>query len=195
MRSNGRRQLPGKITVELEFRSAACADGADVSQAMPNVDGNRLPRCCGRQEKQGKIEDSLQNHAPIIAPEPNMPKLTVFSAQSPEAAFDRPRPDRLVAGNPLRTTWEHFASPTGDLNCGIWACEKGAWNIAFAPGKDEFFCIIEGRIRITDSDGAAGEFRPGEAGVIPAGFKGCFEVLEPVRKYYVVIDRVTENTP
>ena len=118
-----------------------------------------------------------------------MPKLTVFTRQSPTPAYDHPRPDRLVRGNPQRTTLEHFLSPAGDLSAGIWACEPGAWNIAFAPGKDEFFCVIEGRLRITDSDGEAAEFGPGDACVIPGGFAGTFEVLEAVRKHYVVVER------
>ena len=118
-----------------------------------------------------------------------MPKLTVFAASSPAPTYDRPRPERLVAGNPLRTTWEHFLSATGDLSAGVWACVPGAWNIAFAPGKDEFFCVIDGRIRITDSAGAAAEFGRGQAGIIPSGFAGRFEVLESVRKYYVLIER------
>ena len=48
-----------------------------------------------------------------------MSKLTVFATQNPPPAYDRPRPDRLVAGNPLRTTWEHFLSTTGDLSAGV----------------------------------------------------------------------------
>ncbi|MBP5985965.1 MAG: DUF861 domain-containing protein [Azonexus sp.] len=118
-----------------------------------------------------------------------MPKLTVFARHTPEPTYDRPRPDRLVRGNPLRTTFEHFLSDSGDLSAGIWCCEPGAWNIAFAPGKDEFFCVIEGRLRITDADGAAAEFGPGDACVIPGGFNGSFEVLEAVRKHYVVVER------
>lgn len=118
-----------------------------------------------------------------------MPKLTVFSRLAPEPAYDRPRPDRLVEGNPLRTTREYFQAPAGDLSAGIWSCEPGAWKIAFAPGKDEFFCVIEGRLRITDADGESSAFGPGEAGVIPAGFTGTFEVLERVRKHYVVLER------
>jgi uncharacterized cupin superfamily protein len=118
-----------------------------------------------------------------------MPQLTVFSSQNPTPSHDRPRPDRLVRGNPQRTTWEYFLSASGDLSAGIWACEPGAWNIAFALGKDEFFCVIEGRLRITDSDGNAAEFGPGDACVIPSGFTGSFEVLESVRKHYVLMDR------
>ncbi|MBU3697680.1 cupin domain-containing protein [Dechloromonas sp.] len=121
-----------------------------------------------------------------------MPELTVFSRQTPDTVIDYPRPDRLVRGNPQRLTWEHFASEHGDLSAGIWSCETGAWNIFFADGKDEFFCIISGRVRILDHQGQGGEFGPGEAGVIPAGFTGCFEVLAPVRKYFVVVDR---NSP
>ncbi len=117
-----------------------------------------------------------------------MPALTVFSRCQPTPAHDHPRPDRLVAGKPLRPTWQYFASDDASRSAGIWQCQPGAWRIAFATGKDEFFCIIEGRIRITDSDGQAAEFGPGEAGVIPSGFTGTFEVLAAVRKYYVVME-------
>lgn len=119
-----------------------------------------------------------------------MPELTVFSANAPPPVHDRPRPERLLKGNPLRTTWEHFLTANGDLSAGIWACEPGAWNIAFDPGKDEFFCVIEGRIRIASTSGAVAEFGPGDACVIPAGFTGSFEVLEAVRKHYVFVERV-----
>lgn len=117
------------------------------------------------------------------------PELSVFAQQEPPPSHDRPRPERLVKGNPGRITYEHFLSMRGDLSAGIWACEPGAWNIAFAPGKDEFFCVIEGRLRISDASGKSAEFGPGQAGVIPEGFTGTFEVIEKVRKYYVVLER------
>lgn len=117
-----------------------------------------------------------------------MPKsLTVFTGATTAPEYDRPRPERLVAGNPLRTTWNHYAH--GGMAAGVWACEPGAWRIAFAAGKDEFFHVLEGRIRIIDDVGVAREFGPGDACVIPAGFTGLFEVLEPVRKHYVLIER------
>lgn len=118
-----------------------------------------------------------------------MPELIAFAHQRPDPVHDRPRPDRLISGNPLRTTWNHFTNSSGELDAGIWSCETGAWTIAFAPNKDEFFCVIEGRIRITDNQGRPQEFGPGDACVIPAGFVGTFEVLEPVRKHYVVLER------
>ncbi len=113
--------------------------------------------------------------------------LTVFSGRDIAPVFDHPREDRRVAGNPLRSTWSHYAR--AGVDAGVWACEPGAWRIAFAEGKDEFFHVLEGRLRITDAAGGAREFGPGDACVIPAGFTGVFEVLEPVRKHYVLVDR------
>ena len=117
-----------------------------------------------------------------------MPTLNVFHQQHPEAVIDHPKPERLLQGNPVRRTWNHFNSSRGDVSAGIWACEPGAWRIAFAENKEEFFTVIDGRIRITDAEGSAKEIGPGEAAVIPAGFAGIFEVLEAVKKYYVVVE-------
>lgn len=116
-----------------------------------------------------------------------MPAITHLGQNAVEPAFDHPRPDRLLsAHNPLRTTWTHFEE--GALACGIWACEPGAWKIRFADHKQEFFCVIAGRVRLHDEAGLVVEVGPGEAAVIPAGFAGTFEVLEAVRKYFVVAE-------
>ncbi|MEY2632685.1 MAG: hypothetical protein RIR00_1339 [Pseudomonadota bacterium] len=116
-----------------------------------------------------------------------MQSLTVFHRTATPVSHDRPRPERLVQGNPLRATWNHYEAD--GVSAGLWQCEPGAWNIVFAEGKDEFFHVISGRIRITSRSGEVGEFGPGQAGVIPAGFTGTFEVLEAVSKHYVLIDR------
>lgn len=118
-----------------------------------------------------------------------MPQLVAFSAAVSEPAFDHPRPDRLVHGNPLRTTWAHYENALDGISCGVWACEQGAWRIAFDEHSHEYFHVLEGRLRITDEAGLAQEFGPGEACLIPAGFNGTFEVLEPVRKHYMMVKR------
>lgn len=114
--------------------------------------------------------------------------LTTFTDASTLPKHDHPRPERLVSEhNPLRTTWNHYQH--AGVSSGVWTCEPGAWRIAFAPGTDEFFHVLAGRIRITSAEGAASEFGPGDACVIPGGFIGLFEVLEAVRKHYVFIER------
>ncbi len=118
-----------------------------------------------------------------------MQKLIAFSTAVTEPSYDHPKQGRLVSGNPLRTTREHYSNVSGEVSCGVWSCEVGAWRIVFDERSDEYFHVLSGRIRISDSAGNATEFGPGDACVIPAGFTGTFEVLEPVTKHYVMIKR------
>ncbi len=106
---------------------------------------------------------------------------------SSETTVDYPRPDRLVKGNPKRLTTSLYEHP--NMNCGIWQCEVGAWNIVFADNKQEFFNIIEGIVRIHNAENDSFiEVKAGEAGIIPPSFKGTFEVIEAVKKYFVVVE-------
>lgn len=103
-----------------------------------------------------------------------------------ECTVDYPRPDRLVNGNPKRDTYSLYEHP--NMNCGIWECEVGAWNIVFADNKQEFFNVIEGVVRIHDPSGQYIEVAAGQAGIIPPAFQGTFEVVEKVKKYFVVVE-------
>jgi uncharacterized cupin superfamily protein len=118
-----------------------------------------------------------------------MPAITRFSTAATIPEIDHPRPDRRLDGNPQRTTWNHYTSASGEMHAGLWACEVGSWRIAFPSDKDEFFFVTEGRCRLIDEQGHAVDAGPGEALVIPAGFQGVFEVLEPVKKHYVIVER------
>lgn len=104
-----------------------------------------------------------------------------------EASIDFPRSDRLVRGNPERLTYSLYEHP--HMDCGIWKCEIGAWNIQFADNKQEFFQIIEGIVRIHDAKtNSFIEVTAGHAGIIPPAFVGTFEVVEAVKKYYVIVE-------
>lgn len=118
-----------------------------------------------------------------------MPRLIPFATASSTLSHDHPKPERRVDGNPLRTTHEYYANSSGEVSCGVWSCETGSWRIAFDEGSDEYFHVLQGRIRITGPAGERCEFGPGEACVIPAGYTGLFEVLEPVTKHYVMVKR------
>ncbi len=104
-----------------------------------------------------------------------------------EASIDYPRPDRLVKGNPQRLTYDLYTHP--HMGCGIWQCEVGAWNIQFADNKQEFFQVIEGVVRIHDTKTDSYiEVSAGHAGIIPPAFCGTFEVIEAVKKYFVIVE-------
>jgi uncharacterized cupin superfamily protein len=118
-----------------------------------------------------------------------MSVITAFSDQTTIPEYDHPREERRLEGNPLRTTWNHFSNSTDEVFAGVWACEVGSWRIEFGEHEDEFFFVTEGRCRIIDEAGKAVEAGAGESLVIPAGFKGVFQVLESMRKHYVIVER------
>lgn len=104
-----------------------------------------------------------------------------------DTTLDYPRPDRLVKNNPQRLTQSLYEHP--NMNAGIWQCEVGAWHIVFADNKQEFFHVLEGVVRLHDRQQQNFvEIKAGEAGVIPPGFVGTFEVLQAVKKYFVVVE-------
>ena len=75
------------------------------------------------------------------------------------------------------------------MTAGIWSCAVGRWRIAFPNGKEEYFFVLEGRVRLHALDGSWTEVSAGQGAVIPSGFQGAFEVLQPVRKHFVVVER------
>jgi uncharacterized cupin superfamily protein len=117
------------------------------------------------------------------------PAIVRFDPPATPGVLDRPRPDRLQAGNPARHTWALYESADGRTTAGIWACEVGRWRIVFAPNKEEYFFVLEGHVRLHDAHGGHTDVLAGQGAVIPAGFEGAFEVLAPVRKHFVVVER------
>jgi len=115
-----------------------------------------------------------------------MPKIVLIDSTDGLAPVrDQPREDRRVSGAPQRQTWTlHEAGP---MSVGVWTCEVGRWRIAFPAVRQEYFHVLEGRVRLHGPEGAV-DIGPGQGGVIPPGFEGEFEVLEAVRKQFVLVD-------
>lgn len=118
-----------------------------------------------------------------------MSQIVVFSKQNSVPESDTPRLDRQVSGLPLRTTWNHFTNATEEVFSGVWESEVGSWRIEMGAREDEFFHVLRGRCRLHAEDGTVFDCAAGESLVIPAGFKGLFEVIEPLCKHYMIVDR------
>ena len=67
---------------------------------------------------------------------------------------------------------------------GIWASERGKWKVAYT--EEEYCEILEGRSVISDLSGNAVTVSPGDRFVVPRGFAGTWEVVEPTRKVFVI---------
>lgn len=94
--------------------------------------------------------------------------------------------DRLVAGTPCQAVDNAYASPDQAFQCGIWEGDIGAWQVRYT--EHELCHMLAGRVRLTGDDGTREEFTTGDSFVIPAGFQGTWEVLEPARKLYAVYE-------
>jgi uncharacterized cupin superfamily protein len=108
-----------------------------------------------------------------------------FSAATPPPEVTTVTPPRRVSAQAFDTTaWNHYSDPTQQFFAGVWAAGVGAMKVSYT--EEELCYLLEGRARLTDRQGGSREFGPGSAFVIPAGFEGVWETLEPVRKIYAI---------
>lgn len=102
---------------------------------------------------------------------------------SAAAEISRPDPERVIAGDPVHTTWN--AETRGGLYCGIWESTPGTWRIAY--DEWEYCRILAGRSVIADENGAEHRIGPGDSFVLRPGFRGTWQVIETTRKDYVIV--------
>jgi len=95
-------------------------------------------------------------------------------------------PARVLDGAPVMTTANRHADPANRFFAGVWSATVGKWRIHYT--EHEFCHLIEGRVRLVSDSGEQWEFGAGDAWVIPAGFAGTWETLEPARKHYAIYD-------
>lgn len=75
-------------------------------------------------------------------------------------------------------------APDGSSETGIWVCTPGTWRCAVE--RDEFCHFLAGRCVYTAEDGERLAIEAGDAAFFPAGWRGTCEVLETVRKTYMI---------
>ena len=109
-----------------------------------------------------------------------------FGVAKPDVSQDRPSPERLLSGDPITTAKNFFSDAERGFHAGIWQSTVGSWRVTY--NEHEFCHITSGRVRLR-SDAQSWEFGPGQSFVIPAGFTGIWEVIEPMSKLYVILER------
>ena len=91
---------------------------------------------------------------------------------------------KRISGNPKQSIWNHYTDPTGQFFSDEWHSEVGKWRINYT--EEEFCRLLEGVSVVTDAAGNATTLRAGDSFVVPSGFSGSWEVLEPTRKLYAI---------
>lgn len=72
----------------------------------------------------------------------------------------------------------------GQLYAGLWKHGRAQFDYVF-PG-DETFEVLEGRVRITITDGNTVELKPGDIVSFAKGQASSWEILEPLKKFFVI---------
>jgi uncharacterized cupin superfamily protein len=94
--------------------------------------------------------------------------------------------DKLIAGNPRQCVWKHYVDASGKFFAGIWRSEIGKWRVSYT--EEEYCQILQGRSVIVDAAGNATPLSAGDSVVVPRGFVGTWEVIEPTQKIYVIYE-------
>lgn len=110
-----------------------------------------------------------------------------FAQVITEAERYRPAAEKILKCEPDQAVYNHYSSPCGQFAAGVWEGEVGQWTVNYT--EHEYCEIVQGVSVLRDQDGAAKTLRAGDRFVIPAGFKGTWEVLEPCRKIYVMFEQ------
>lgn len=113
-----------------------------------------------------------------------------FAQIAPQTSTHHPAESMRVDGNPRRTTSEYFAAASHGVRTGLWESEVGAYRLEFPAGKHEVFHVLSGEIHVTAEGAPDQVFKAGDTGVLPAGFRGVFRIVEHARKVYVVTEQV-----
>jgi uncharacterized protein len=127
--------------------------------------------------------------ASIVMTEAAAPSIIAFATASPETTKSKPPAERLLGGTPEQIARNYFSDATGRFFAGVWESTPGKWRVTYS--ENEFCHITKGRVLIEDGEGNQWTFARGDSFVIPAGFSGTWQVLEPTSKLYVIYEPAT----
>jgi uncharacterized cupin superfamily protein len=101
-------------------------------------------------------------------------------------------PSRLAPGSAMPEQFARnlFSDPGGRFHTGIWRSSRGAWRVSYT--ENELCVLTQGRVRLSDDDGHSWTFAAGEAFLVPSGFQGLWETLEPAQKFYAIYEPPAE---
>ncbi len=95
--------------------------------------------------------------------------------------------DRLVKGAPQQAFDVLHSSADGNFSTGLYSCTVGAWRVTY--NEDEFCTLIDGHVRLTAHDGTVQEFKAPASFTIPSGYRGTWEAVTPVKKFFAIYEK------
>lgn len=96
-------------------------------------------------------------------------------------------PAKVLSGQPRCAYSVLYTSASGECVSGIYACTPGKWRVSYS--EDEFCTLTAGTVRLTSENGEMQEFSAPESFMIPSGYKGTWEAVTNVQKFFVVYEK------
>ncbi|WP_145008181.1 cupin domain-containing protein [Pseudomonas oryzihabitans] len=115
-----------------------------------------------------------------------MPSLKLLAERGQPTAQYRLPAEKRLEGDPLQSLWLEYEDASGVFAVGHWHSDVGTWRVNYT--EEEYCQILAGVSLVTDDQGYATRLGPGSSFVIPRGFQGTWEVLEPTLKRFVVYE-------
>ena len=83
--------------------------------------------------------------------------------------------------------WRAAEGTNGNYVIGFWEGKVGSVEFP-ETGADEACWLVEGKIALTDVNGARKEFSAGQGYLLPKGFAGKWETISDAKKFYVLLE-------
>lgn len=74
----------------------------------------------------------------------------------------------------------------GPVTVGAWGCTEGGFPVLNRP-TTEVFHVLDGVCFLTNTDGTARRITAGDTVVLPKGWCGRWDIIQPIRKVFVVV--------
>jgi uncharacterized cupin superfamily protein len=118
-----------------------------------------------------------------MAQAPPVPLLAFHGGATADLGLAAPKATGIFPGQTesAREIWRQPGVETG-----FWECTPGTFT-ARRDGYTELCQFVSGEVIVTGDDGVSARFVAGDTLITPAGWTGTWEVIETVRKLYVII--------
>ena len=103
---------------------------------------------------------------------------------SPECLADTSANDPLYGNTGAVASASNTFYDVGPTKVGVWTSEAGSFEVE--SGVRQWFHMLEGTLFITDSDGTSKRCSAGDTVMLPAGWSGYVDVVEPAKKVFTV---------
>ena len=108
----------------------------------------------------------------------------VWSCFAPKDTAASADPHAVAHGLPIRA--EHAVYEVGPTRVGFWSCSPGSFDRA-CRASAECLWVVDGAFSLTSTDGSIRRCTAGDTVVLPKGWSGRWDVIEPVRMAWVEV--------